>query len=183
MNTECSVLHACCVPGECLWCRLDRKLGRPDSRCGRSEKEKQNPAATGNRKLVLQRPFIPPKPPGSAGTTGSLLPHLQTVTYRKVWHKPHFARSQKWVFYTLGQLCVCVCVCEGSPLQIQTTTRWNPIGCSMTAPPPLYSPSSILPPPSYHCALIRAGNNLARVLKSVNFDRSTGLNLGQSVTA
>jgi hypothetical protein len=34
----------------------------------------------------------------------------------------------------------------GSPLEIQTPTHWNLIGSSMTAPPPLLSLNSILPP-------------------------------------
>jgi hypothetical protein len=39
-----------------------------------------------------------------------------------------------------------------SPVEIKTPTHWNLIGSSMTAPPPVLSPNSILPPPSSHCA-------------------------------
>jgi hypothetical protein len=37
---------------------------------------------------------------------------------------------------------------RGSSVNIQTPTRCNLIACSMTSPPPVLSPSSILPPPS-----------------------------------
>jgi hypothetical protein len=33
---------------------------------------------------------------------------------------------------------------QGSPAEIQTPAHWNLIGHSMTAPPPVLSPSSIL---------------------------------------
>ena len=36
---------------------------------------------------------------------------------------------------------------QGSPVGIQTPSHWNLIGRSMTAPPPVLSPSSILLPP------------------------------------
>jgi hypothetical protein len=36
---------------------------------------------------------------------------------------------------------------HGRPEEIQTPKRWNLIDLSMTAPPPVLSPSSILPPP------------------------------------
>jgi hypothetical protein len=38
---------------------------------------------------------------------------------------------------------------HGSLVEIQTPTYWNPIGRSMTAPPPLLSSSSILPSSSH----------------------------------
>jgi hypothetical protein len=48
---------------------------------------------------------------------------------------------------------------KGSPIEIQTATHWNLIGCTMTAPQPVLSPISILPPfPSYF-ALIPARKN------------------------
>ena len=36
------------------------------------------------------------------------------------------------------------------PADIRTPTPWNLIGLTMTAPPPVLSPSSILPSPSSH---------------------------------
>jgi hypothetical protein len=41
------------------------------------------------------------------------------------------------------------------------------MGRNMTAPPPVTSPSSILPTPSSYCAFIAARENLARVSKYV----------------
>jgi hypothetical protein len=41
-----------------------------------------------------------------------------------------------------------------SPVEIRTPTLWNLIGRSMTAPQPVLSPNSILPPHSTHCAFI-----------------------------
>ena len=49
----------------------------------------------------------------------------------------------------------CTCA-EDSPVQIQSPAHCNVIGCSMTAPPPVLSPSSILPPPSSYCAFTPA---------------------------
>jgi len=40
-----------------------------------------------------------------------------------------------------------------TPINIQNPTHWNLICRSNGAPPPVSSPSSVLPPPSYHCAL------------------------------
>ena len=42
-----------------------------------------------------------------------------------------------------GQLYVYT---QGSPADIQTPAHWNLIGRSMNAPPPVLSPTSILPP-------------------------------------
>ena len=36
-----------------------------------------------------------------------------------------------------------------SPTENQTPTHWNPIGQNTTAPLPVLSPSSILPPPPF----------------------------------
>ena len=44
---------------------------------------------------------------------------------------------------------------KGSAVKIQSPTQWNLIGRNITAPPPVASPSSNLPPPSY-CAFIAA---------------------------
>jgi len=47
-----------------------------------------------------------------------------------------------------------MCYIQGGPVEIQTLTHWNLTGRSKTAPPPVSSPNSILPPLLYHCALI-----------------------------
>ena len=52
-----------------------------------------------------------------------------------------------------------------SPVEIQTTIHWNLIVRSMTAAPPVLSPSSNLPPPSSHCAFIPARKILRRLSK------------------
>jgi hypothetical protein len=39
---------------------------------------------------------------------------------------------------------------QESSVEIHTPTNWNLIGPGTTAPPPVLSPSSILPPPSSH---------------------------------
>jgi hypothetical protein len=57
---------------------------------------------------------------------------------------------------------------NGSAVEIKTPTHWNLIGRNMTAPPPVESPSRILPPPSY-CAFIAARENLARVSKKCHY--------------
>jgi hypothetical protein len=59
-----------------------------------------------------------------------------------------------------------VCV-QGSPVEIQTPTHYNLIGRSMSAQPPVYSPSSILPPSSSHCAFIPARKKLGARVKTV----------------
>jgi hypothetical protein len=46
---------------------------------------------------------------------------------------------------------------KGSPVEIQTPTQWNLIDRSVTAPPPVLSPSSIPPPRWSHCACIAEG--------------------------
>jgi len=48
---------------------------------------------------------------------------------------------------------------------MQAPAYWNVIGRSMTAPPPVLSPSSNLPPLSSHCALIPATKISARISK------------------
>lgn len=44
------------------------------------------------------------------------------------------------------------CICKGNQIETVAKTHWNLIGSSMTAPPPLSSPSNILPPFWPHCA-------------------------------
>jgi hypothetical protein len=60
-------------------------------------------------------------------------PIYAVVTFRKIRHKSNFARQSEF----------------GLP------THWNMIGRNMTSPPPVLSPSSILPPSS-HCVFIIA---------------------------
>ena len=66
-----------------------------------------------------------------------------------------------WAFMASSRanftLCVCVCVyvyIRGVQLKSKTPTHWNLIGRSMTAPPPVLSPSSIFPllSSSYYCS-------------------------------
>ena len=83
------------------------------------------------------------------------IPRLTIVTFRT-------ARRKSRLECTCGQLYMCV---PGSPVVIQTLTHWNPNGCSMTVPPPVLSPSSILPPPSSHCAFTPTRYNSERILK------------------
>jgi hypothetical protein len=56
---------------------------------------------------------------------------------------------------------------EGSPGEIQTTAHWNLIGHSITAPSPVLSPSSILPPPSPRCTFITERKNSLRASKKI----------------
>jgi hypothetical protein len=41
---------------------------------------------------------------------------------------------------------------KGNLPEIRTSTHWNLTGCSITGPPPVLSPSNILPQSSTHCA-------------------------------
>ena len=60
-----------------------------------------------------------------------------------------------------SQTCMYI---QGIPVQTQTPTRRNLIGRSMTAPPPpVLSPSRVLPPPSSACAYLPARKSSARV--------------------
>jgi hypothetical protein len=61
---------------------------------------------------------------------------------------------------------------EGSPVEQQGPTHWNPIGSSMIAQRPVLSPSSILRPTSCHCAFIVTRKNLPRVTKMLIFNFS-----------
>jgi hypothetical protein len=53
----------------------------------------------------------------------------------------------------------------GGTVEIQT--HWKLTDCSMTAPQHVLSPSSILPPPSSHCAFIPARKNCAPLKKAI----------------
>ena len=50
---------------------------------------------------------------------------------------------------------------------MQKPLLWNLIGRSITVPPPVLSPSSILSPPSSHCAFI-PGNKIRRALQKLS---------------
>jgi hypothetical protein len=67
-------------------------------------------------------------------------------TFRKVRRELNF--EQGAAEYTYGQLDLYM---QGSPAEIQTTTRCSLIGSSMTAGTPVLSPSSLLLPPLSHC--------------------------------
>jgi hypothetical protein len=65
--------------------------------------------------------------------------------------------------------CVQTYVRIGSPAEILTQTHWKLIGRSMTAPPPVLSPSSILLPPTSHSNIIPAWKNSVRIQKTPLF--------------
>jgi hypothetical protein len=52
---------------------------------------------------------------------------------------------------------------QGSPVEVQTPIHVNLIDRVMAAPPPVLSPSNILPLPSSHCAFIPATKSSARI--------------------
>jgi hypothetical protein len=56
---------------------------------------------------------------------------------------------------------------EGSPIETQTPSHYNPIGRSMTAWPLVLSPDSILPSPSLHCIFIPARKTFGAGFKNV----------------
>jgi len=56
---------------------------------------------------------------------------------------------------------------KGVQFKNKPQTRWNLIDRSTTAPPPLLSPSSILPPPLSHCVFIPARRNGDARLKTL----------------
>lgn len=58
---------------------------------------------------------------------------------------------------------------EGSPLKTERRTYWNLIGRSLTVPPPLLSPSSILPPSACIYAFHFRQEKSARVSKILLF--------------
>jgi len=59
---------------------------------------------------------------------------------------------------------------QGSQNEIHPAARRNVIGSRMTALPPVLSPSSILPPPSPHCASIPARENPACLSQMLFFN-------------
>jgi len=65
----------------------------------------------------------------------------------KVWCKSNFVHVR--IEYAYGQLYVYI---QESPVEDEVPTHWNLISHSMTFPVHVLSSSSILPPPSSHCA-------------------------------
>jgi hypothetical protein len=70
------------------------------------------------------------------------------------------------IVYLCSLLCMSI---ESSPVEIRTPAQCNLIGRSMTAPPPVLSPGSILPPPSSPRSFIPATKDLACFSKTVLF--------------
>lgn len=73
---------------------------------------------------------------------------------RQMWRNSNFAQVGNE--YTYVQLYMYV---QGRQTDIQTPTHRNLTGRSMTAPAPMLSPSSILPPRSSNCAVIPPRKN------------------------
>jgi len=72
-----------------------------------------------------------------------------------VWCKTNFAKvATDCTYYQMYMYT------EG---KIQTPTRQKLFGRSMTAPPPMLSLSSTLPPYSFHCNLIPSEKHSSRV--------------------
>ena len=70
----------------------------------------------------------------------------------------------------------CACVQKTVQLITKLPTHCNVIGRSMTAPPPVLSPSSILPQPSSCCAFTLVKKNRRAFQSSCYFALSTMLN-------
>ena len=87
-----------------------------------------------------------------------------SFTFRIIRRKSNFA--QVTIEYTYDQLCMYI---KGSPTEIQTPTHWKLIGRTINDPPPVLSPSSILPPLSPHRDFILWRQNKARVSKCYYF--------------
>jgi hypothetical protein len=68
------------------------------------------------------------------------------------------------IVYTYDQICE---ETEMSPVEIRIPTHWTLIACSMTVPPLMLSPSTILPSSSSHCAFIPTGKKIGERLKNV----------------
>jgi hypothetical protein len=94
-----------------------------------------------------------------------MAPHSRTLigvkTLWQVWHQLNCAQvCTKYVRST-----VYVGIHTREATQNPIPAHRNLIGHGMTALPPVSSPSSILQPPSSHCAFIRARQNPARFSK------------------
>jgi hypothetical protein len=92
------------------------------------------------------------------------------LTFLKAQRQSNFVQVR--TVYSCSLLCMCI---QSSPVKTRTPTQSNLIGRSMTAPPPVLSPSSILPPPSPPCAFIPATKNLMCVSKTLLFQFFTFL--------
>jgi len=79
----------------------------------------------------------------------SLLLYRHSPTYAVETFRNDRNFTQVGTEHNSRSLCVYV---EGNPVEIRTTRRWNLTGHSMTTPPSVLSPSSILPGPSSLCA-------------------------------
>jgi hypothetical protein len=98
-------------------------------------------------------------------------PRLSNSYVSHVQHRSNFAQVR--IEYTYGQLYMYI---QKIPVYIQTLTHWNLIGHSMTAPPLVLSPSSILPPLSRHYVSIAAEEKFGACLKKSLFLFFTFLN-------
>jgi hypothetical protein len=68
----------------------------------------------------------------------------------------------------LGCCAAKMCIL-GSPVENQTLAHCNLIGCSSTSPLPVWTTSSMLPPPSSYCTTSSARKNLVRVSEMILF--------------
>ena len=79
-------------------------------------------------------------------------------------HSQHLKISNKHAY---GQLHTYM---RGSPVNIQSPTHCNLIACSMISPPPVLSPSSVLPPPPSHWVFVHAkGGGFVSRFKNIIF--------------
>jgi hypothetical protein len=83
---------------------------------------------------------------------------------QKVWHELNFAQVR--IDDTYGQLYVYT---QWGPIEIETPTHWNLIGCSVTTLLPVQLLNSILPPPPSYYAFIPAKKNRAHISKILFF--------------
>ena len=93
----------------------------------------------------------------------SIYRHSSIHTIITFWHvrsKPYFIQVTSG--YTYGQPYTHIQV---RPAEIQTPAHWNLICLSITAPQPVLSPSSILPPPLSVGALIPAKGRIRRAVQ------------------
>jgi hypothetical protein len=75
-----------------------------------------------------------------------------TIVVKKMWSEFSVIRDK--TCSRLPRTIEIILNIQDSPVQIQALTRWSLIGRSMTALPPVLSPSSILPPLPSHFAFI-----------------------------
>ena len=84
---------------------------------------------------------------------------IQTLNNLRTGYRPEDP-TPVGIQYKCGQIYVYK---QRIPVDTQTPTHQKLIGRSMAAPPHVLSPSSILPPPLSHCAIIPARKNSLRV--------------------